>query len=653
MTLHRIFSLVIVFTFVSACSAQDRPNILWITTEDMSAALGSYGDEYATTPNLDRLAARGVRYTNAFASAPICAPARSTLITGVHATSLGTQHLRSEIELPEFIRILPEYLREAGYFTTNNFKTDYNFSAGGRWDENSRDAHWRNRPEGQPFFSVFNFMTTHEGAINNDDDTLLEGLDVRHDPDLANLPPYFPDTPEMRRIWARMYDLITVMDGQAGAILQQLEEDGLADETIVFFFSDHGHGLPRYKRWAHRTGHHVPLIIYAPPKYRHLLTAAPGEVSDDIVSFVDFVPTVLNLAGVDRPAHMQGRAFLGPKRDDPRAFLVGARSRADDVYDVARTVIDERYVYIRNYMPHKPYIQDALIFGDQKASYAELHRVRAAGDLPEAGEAMYRPKPREELYDLRNDPHELDNLAESPEYANVVATMRERLNGWILETRDVGFLNEGEMMLRGIGSTPFEMAQDETAYDLPRIKDAAERVGDPDAVKAAYEEGLSDADSGVRFWSAVALQAYDRADTQPARPRPAQETPSEADRSGFRESSRSALKQHLDDPSPVVSIASAETLCVTFSECETPRSVLLKHLREDDRPWLALQAAISMRRLGAAACPAKNEVRDVLDHHLGDKMGRYKNWMYSMFIGFALDQVLLTCNVLDDNPLDR
>ncbi len=612
-------------------SAQDRPNILWITTEDMSAALGSYGDAYADTPHLDGLAARGVRYTQAFASAPICAPARSALITGVHATSLGTQHLRSEGRLPDFIQTLPEYLRDAGYFTSNNVKTDYNFSADDRWDENSREAHWRNRPDDTPFFSVFNFMTTHEGPINNSSEGFFSGLQTRHDPAAAALPPYFPDTPEMRRIWARMYDLITVMDGQVGALLAELEEDGLADDTIIFFFADHGHGLPRYKRWAYRTGYHVPMIVYAPPKYQHLLPADPGEATDEIVSFVDLAPTSLRVAGVAPPDHMQGRVVLGPDRDTPRDYFVGARSRADDVYDVARTVIDRRYVYIRNYMPYKPYIQEALIFGDQKSSSAALNRLHADGALPAAAEAMYQPKVREELYDLSVDPFELHNLAASSEYTETLQLMRDRLAEWTLETRDAGFLNEAEVMLRAEGATPYTMAQDPAQYNLGAVLQAAERVGNPAVLNEAVA-ALGDDDSGVRYWSALALQAGG------------------AER--LTDDARDALQLALNDASPVVAIAAAESLCAVSGQCEEARSILLNHL-SDERSWLALQAAISMRRIGEQACPVAADVELILGTHMGDSMGRYKNWMYSMFVGFALDQVLMTCGKLDKNPLMR
>ena len=375
------FGVLLLLIAAGPGAAQDRPNILWITTEDMSPALGAYGDAQARTPNLDRLAEQGILYRRAYASAPICAPARSTLITGIHASSLGTQHLRSAVELPEFIRTLPEYLRAHGYYTTNNSKTDYNFSPEGRWDESGSQAHWRNRPEGRPFFSVFNYGTTHEGRANRDAPEELAELVERHDPADAELPPYYPDTPEMRRIWAQNYDLITRMDQQVGALLQQLEADGLTEETIVFFFSDHGHGLPRYKRWLYDTGLRVPLIIRFPEAYAGLAPQRAGTSTDRLVSFLDFAPTVLSLTGVPIPATMQGHPFLGPDTAPPRDYVFTTRDRADDIYDLSRAAIDDRYIYIRNYMPHLPYVRPAFIFSDRKRSFAELWRVRGTETL--------------------------------------------------------------------------------------------------------------------------------------------------------------------------------------------------------------------------------------------------------------------------------
>ncbi|MBA7715319.1 Ulvan-active sulfatase [subsurface metagenome] len=259
-------------------------------------------------------------YTNAFATAPVCAPARSCLITGVHATSLGTQHLRSNIKLPKQIWCFPQYLRAAGYYCSNNYKKDYNFTDINVWDESSQEAHWRKRRPGQPFFSVFNFTSTHQGQINGSDEEFFAKYrsqlkpEERHDGSQIPLPPYYPDTPIVRKIWARYYDLITFMDKQVGDLLGQLEEDGLADNTIVFFFSDHGLGVPRFKRTLYDSGLHVPLIIRFPGRYRNLSPVKPGKKTNRLVSFVDFAPTVLSLVGLPIPGYMQAECFLAARQ---------------------------------------------------------------------------------------------------------------------------------------------------------------------------------------------------------------------------------------------------------------------------------------------------------------------------------------------------
>jgi len=598
---------------------KEKPNILWITCEDIGPALGCYGDEYADTPNLDTLASEGILYRNAFATAPICAPARSCLITGLYATSLGTQHLRSDIPVPADLKILPQYLRDVGYYCTNNSKTDYNFSPEGRWDENSSTAHWRNRPDGQPFFSVFNYGMTHEGNANSSDEKILAGLEKRHDPAKAVLPPYYPDTPEMRSIWARQYDLISVWDKQIGEFIRQLEEDGLLDDTIIFAFSDHGYGLPRYKRWLYNTGLQVPFIVRIPDKYKHLVKTNPGEENDELVSFVDFAPSVLQLAGLPAPEIMEGLPFLGRKIPKPRTYIYGARSRADDAFDVSRAIRDKRYIYIRNFMPHLPYIQDALIFGDQKRTFKELRRVRNSSGLPPAGEAMWVPKPVEELYDLQDDPFELNNLAGSPQHQNIKQQLRDKLFDWILEKRDTGFLIEAEMMIRAEKSSVYEMAHDPAKYDIKRILDTAGLVGDTTVPLDDVTGRLDDADSGVRFWAATAILAMgDRA--KPAVP---------------------VLIRHLTDNSPSVQIVCAECLC-KLDSCEGALAVLSQNF-EDERPWVVLQAASSTRNIGVKAKPILSQIRKIQKKNSGNVWGRYKNWLYPMFIGFALDKALINC----------
>ncbi|MGD8499628.1 MAG: sulfatase, partial [Phycisphaerales bacterium] len=247
-----------------------QPNILWVSTEDISPDLGCYGDSYAVTPNIDKLAAQGVRYNNVYSHSGVCAPTRSGIITGMYPTTVGTHHMRCKGVPPAYVKCISEYLRAAGYYCTNNVKTDYQFDPpASAWDENSRKAHWRNRGKNQPFFAIFNFTTSHESQIRNRSEGMLKRLagltpDEKHDPAKAVLPPYYPDTPAVRKDWAQYYDVITLMDKQVADVLKQLEEDGLAEDTIVWFWGDHGRGLPRGKRWIYDSGLRIPLIIRVP-----------------------------------------------------------------------------------------------------------------------------------------------------------------------------------------------------------------------------------------------------------------------------------------------------------------------------------------------------------------------------------------------------
>lgn len=624
------YFLIVIFLspfIIFSQEVQKAPNILWISTEDHNPAIGAYGDEYAHTPNLDQFASQGIVYQNAFVSSPICAPARSAIITGMYATSLGTQNLRSDVPIPDFIKTLPEVLQQNGYYTTNNSKTDYNFDDSGRWDESGGDAHWRNRKDqSQPFFSVFNLGVSHEGKENVFDDSYFEGLDERRDPEKAELPPFFPNTPEMKNLWARYYDLISVVDQQFQGILDQLEADGLDDNTIVIFWSDHGFGLPRYKRWLNSTGLEVALIARIPEKYQGLIDMAPGSSSDDLVCLVDLAPTMMSLAGIPIPKYMEGVPFLGPKAEHPRSHFIAHRDRADDVYDMARAVRTKDYMYVRHYYPHLPYIQNALIFGDQKRSYAELKRARKDGELPVEGEAMFRPRAREELFDIRKDPYELDNLAGDPKYNFVIKSMRNYLNKWEMETRDAGFLQEGEMMLRAGDSSVYEMTHDPQKYQLMRIKSSADMVGDENIPISALNTILVDGDPAVRYWGLVALNG----------------------RLDEAWKLKDLIEENLESKSPTTAIKAAEVLC-NIGESEKGLNVLGKYLKSD-RDWMVLQAAISIRQLGKLSSPLVEEILATRKKYSGDigvtfcpfdeKVG-YKNWSYPLFIGFALDQTLV------------
>ncbi len=421
-----------------------RLNVLWISCEDTSPDLGCYGDEYATTPNLDRLAGQGCRYTRAFVPYPVCAPTRSAVITGMYPSTLGTMHMRTSMKgyeavPPPAVKCFTEYLRAAGYYCTNNSKTDYQFKPPfTAWDESSKKAHWRNRPEGAPFFSVINLTVSHESRCWPKKNEKLV-----HEPAKAPVPPYYPDTPVVRRNIARYYDNIGKMDAQAGRILQDLTDDGLDDNTVVVFWGDHGRGLPRHKRWCYDSGIHVPLIVRWPGRIKG------ASVCGDLVSLIDLAPSVMSIAGVDIPTHMQGKAFLGPAKSAPREFIIAGRERMDlNSDDHIRCIRDKRYKYIRNFMPEKPYAQP-IPYRDKMPIMQEWRRLDAAGQLKGPAKLfMRKTKPPEEFYDTDSDPYEINNLIDSARHETIIADMRQKLDRWIRRTGDLGQITEDELIER-------------------------------------------------------------------------------------------------------------------------------------------------------------------------------------------------------------
>jgi arylsulfatase A-like enzyme len=578
-----------------------RPNILWITAEDISPNLGCYGDTYARTPHLDAFARESVRYTRAFATAPVCSPARSCLITGMYATSLGTQRLRSQFPVPKHVRGFPALLREAGYYTANNVKTDYNLRDEAAfirdcWNECSPRAHWRGRKPGQPFFAVFNLMTTHQSRASVWSAEQFEkevgsklASDERHDPAKAPLPPYYPDAAEARRAWARYHDGLTAMDQEVGALLKQLAEDGLAGDTVVFFYGDNGMGLPRGKRCLWDTGLHEPLLVRFPEKWSALAPTPPGTATDRLVSFVDFAPTVLALCGVQVPAHTQGRAFLGEAAGPPREFVFGARDRVDEVFELSRSVRDPRFLYIRNFMPHLSWMPPEC-FSDASTFRREFTRLAAEGKLNAAQLTYAAPrKPLEELYDTDADPHQIHNLAAAPAHRATLDKMRRVLREWLLTTRDAGFLTEPQVWERiGPNGTPRDLAQDDAKNSLGRLLDAADLVGRPEAV-AQQMKLLRDADDGIRYWAAVGLNA---AGKEAAGVRP-------------------ALTAALQDSSAVVRIEAAAALA-ELGETNEPLRVLEKELRSAQSD-VALHAARALQLLGERARPVWPAMREVCE----------------------------------------
>jgi uncharacterized sulfatase len=436
---------------VVAADPSGRPNILWISCEDISSNLGCYGDSYARTPNLDRLASEGARFDHAFTPAGVCAVVRSGIITGLYPISLGSQHMRSRIVPRPAVRCFTEYLRAAGYFCTNRSKTDYQFdNPRSAWDRQGNGHNdWRDRAAGQPFFSVINLTVSHESQIRHSEEVhakLIAGLqpDQRHDPEEAakHLPPIYPNTPEAQKDWAWYADNISEMDRQAGLILKRLEQDGLAGNTIVVFWSDHGRGLPRGKRWIYDSGVHVPMIVRWPEKI------TGGSVRNDLVSTQDLPSTMLALAGIDPPAYMQGRVFLGERVERAPEFLFFHRDRMDEALELMRAARDHRFKYIRNYEPRKPYAQH-IDYMDKMPTLVDLRRLDKAGELTGAAQTfMRKEKPLEELYDLQADPHETVNLADSTKHQQRIAVMRAALERWQERIGDLGLVPEPILMER-------------------------------------------------------------------------------------------------------------------------------------------------------------------------------------------------------------
>ena len=485
-----------------AADTKPRPNILWLTTEDIGPHLGCYGDTYADTPALDRFAKRSVRYRHAWSNAPVCAPARTTIITGLYPPSTGAEHMRSQVRLPAALRLYPQHLRDAGYYCTNNSKEDYNLEKVGKvWNESSNKAHWKNRATGQPFFAVFNFLITHESQIRAKNHTLV------HDPAKARIPAYHPDTPEVRHDWAQYYDNITTMDGMFAKALAELAAAGLTDDTLVFFYGDHGSGMPRSKRWPYNSGLQVPLLVHVPEKFKHLRTAdyATGGASDRLVSFVDLAPTLLSLIGVKPPETFQGHAFLGEFATAPQPFVYGFRGRMDERYDLVRSVRDERFVYIRNYLPHLPYGQHISYMFETPTTQV-WKKLFDAGKLNAAQSTFWKPKSPEELYDLQSDPDEVNNLAASPAHAATLERLRKAQRALALKIRDVGFLPEGEIHSRAQNSSAYEVGHDDAQYPFARVFGTAELASSlqPDALPA-LQKALADPDSAVRYWAALGL----------------------------------------------------------------------------------------------------------------------------------------------------
>jgi len=573
-----------------SAEAADRPNILWITSEDNGPELGCYGDEYADTPNIDRLAKQGMRYNYCWSNAPVCAPARTTIISGMYPTSLGAQHMRSDLPMPEGLQMYPQYLRDSGYYCTNNSKEDYNLKKPGKvWDDSSRKAHWKNRAEGQPFFAIFNHTISHESQLRKRPHTAV------HDPAKAPIPAYHPDTAESRQDWAQYYDKLTEMDEKVGKNLKELQDAGLVDDTIIFYYGDHGSGMPRHKRWPYNSGLHVPLVVYFPEKYKDLAPKeyAVGGASDRLVSFVDLAPTLLSICGVEPPQEWQGYAFAGKHETEKQSYIFGFRGRMDERIDMVRTMRNERFMYIRHFYPHRPYGQ-FVHYMFQTPTTRKWYEMHLNGELTDAQDLFWRTKPVEELYDLQADPEEVNDLTNDPQYADVLKEMREVLGKEMLARKDVGIVPEAELHQLIGDHSPYDLVrQGKLLGDFDRAMAAAFLATRASANDVSTEDlinALNDNEATVRYWATIFTLREPTAVNAEVRPH---------------------LLDRLDDSSSSVRVIAAETLAKHGQKQDLERSlnVLVKaaDLRESD-VYTAIAAWNSLDFLDDKAASVRDQL---------------------------------------------
>ena len=583
--MRRCFFLLvsILFVFGVSCKAktQEQPNILWITIEDTSPQfIGCYGNENASTPVIDKLAKEGIRFTNAFSTGTVCSPSRSTIITGVPTYKMGTGNHRSNYPIPEFIKGFPYYLKKQGYYTSNNFKTDYNIAnekdfIKEAWDESSNKANWNGRNENQPFFSVFNFAESHQSRtmsmsfdwyVKNVRNHLPESDRIADD--AFEMPPFYNDTPEMRKQFARVYNSIKLTDNLIGDLLEKLEKDGLRENTIIFFYADHGEGMPRGKTNGINYGYRVPFIIKFPEKYKHLSPwGKAGTVTDELIDFEDLAPTMISLAGGEVPEYLKGRILIGNNRSKERNHLLLSSDRADNGPDLMRTITDGRFVYSRIFMPFMPemryirYIEIADITKHMRADFKN-------NQLNTLQEQLFKPRPAEVLYDIDNDLWETKNLVDDSKYKAVLNTMRNQLDTDLLNARDILFAPEYEIGLISKTETPYEYRLDENKYPFKIIYDAASLSGiqGKKTIKKQIKD-LKNNDKIVRYWAAIGLMSQDVNLLKPY---------------------QNKLEEALNDSYPPVSITAAAILYNNFESDKAEK--VLKEFSQNDSMDLALLA---------------------------------------------------------------
>lgn len=513
--------LILPLFFGSSVFAQQKPNILWVTIEDTSPQfIGCYGNKDARTPVIDQLASDGVRFTNAFSTGTVCSPSRSCIITGVKTYKTGTGNHRSNYPVPEFIKGFPYYLQKQGYYTTNNSKTDYNMANAGKftkeaWNESSGMADWENRNPGQPFFAVYNFMDSHQSRTMTESyswyqknvyEKLLE-KDRIGDTEFE-MPPFYNNSPEMRRQFARVYNSIKLTDNKIGELLVRLEKDHLKDSTIIFFYGDHGEGIPRGKTNGINLGYRVPFVIWFPEMYKHLSPwGTSGVVTNELIDFEDLAPTLISLAGGRVPDYLKGRVLIGKNRSKPANQLILSTDRSDNGIDLVRSVTNGKYMYSRNFMPFMPQIR-YIRYMEIGEITQQMRKDLADYKLNPLQRSLFEDRPAEFLFDIEKDIWETKNLSSDPAYKSILEKMRTQMKTEILQSRDVLLLPEYEIGLISEKTTPYEFRMTDKNYPVAQIYNAASLSGFRGKDIAEKQINLlGSSNKIIRYWAILGLRS--------------------------------------------------------------------------------------------------------------------------------------------------
>ena len=508
--------LLLTFVFIiSSCNDEldPKPNILWIVTEDNSLHyMNLYTKGGAEMPNISSLASEGIVFNNAFSNAPVCSVARSTIITGVYSPRIGTQYHRrmSLVKLPDDVKPLPVYLKEAGYYTSNNSKEDYNFIKDGEiWDESSGKASYKNRKKGQPFFHVQNFHNTHEGQLHFDQEHLENALKTNN-LDSVKPFPYHPDTPTFRYTQSLYHNHHKDVDKEIGKFIKKLEDENLLDNTIIFYYADHGGVLPRSKGYIYESGLNVPLVVRVPEKFKKLSPFKAGSRTSTFVEFVDLVPTVLSLAGIEIPRSIDGKPFLGKKlkktKLEKQNITFGYADRFDEKYDLVRSVRVGKYKYIRNY---QPFNVDGLYnyYRYKMLAYKEWYKLFQDGKLNEVQGQFFKPRAPEALYNIEEDPHEIKNLAKDKNYIEILLDLRTKLNDHLVSINDLSFIPEPHLLENGLDDiVSYSEKNKDLISRLIKISDLS--LNDYKQVSSKIQDALNDINPWVRYWGLIVSSSF-------------------------------------------------------------------------------------------------------------------------------------------------